>query len=154
MTIGLFYRKSSGVAPHYNRSAGEEVSPDDFPARKSCITEGLPRMDKAFTRVDGDLVRGGAERSSIFFRYLTKMLRENDLVLIIEYLFMFILFSWLLATFTFEDDRVIDVFAGCGGLGATCSEEFRHCLMLECDFFVFSGCLEKKNCGPLPIEDD
>lgn len=56
MTIGLFHCKLSDTTPHYDRSAGEEVSPNDFSARKSCITEGLPRMDKAFTRVDGDLV--------------------------------------------------------------------------------------------------
>lgn len=82
------------------------------------------------------------------------MLRKSELVFIIDYLFLFIVFSWLLATFTFEEDRVIDIFAGCGGLGAACSEEFRHCLMLECDLFSFSGCLEKLICGPLPVEDD
>lgn len=75
LTIGLF-RKSCDVAPHYDRNAGEEVSPDDFPARKSCITEGHPRMDKAFARIDGDLVRGGAERSSLFFRYLIECLEK------------------------------------------------------------------------------
>ncbi len=57
-------------------------------------------------------------------------------------------YSWLLATFTEEDDHVIDVFAGCGGLGIACAKEIRHCLMLEADFFVFSECLEKILCGP------
>lgn len=59
----------------------------------------------------------------------------------------------MLATFTYYDDHVIDVFAGCGGLGAACAEDMRHCLMMECDFFAFSECLEKKVCGPVEEED-
>lgn len=62
--------------------------------------------------------------------------------------------SWLLATFTHEDDHVIDVFAGCGGLGVTCAEEFRHGLLLEGDLIVFFECLESKACGPSPEEED
>ena len=56
--------------------------------------------------------------------------------------------SWLLATFTQQENHVVDVFAGCGGLGAACSRDFRHCLLLELDTFAFSECLEKLVCGP------
>lgn len=73
--------------------------------------------------MDGVLVRGGAERSKKFF-------------------------NWLLATFTQHEDYVIDVFPGCGGLGADCSQDLRHCLRLELDAFVFNECLEKIVCGP------
>lgn len=87
LTIGLFYGKNMRV-PHYDRQAGEEVSYLMFPAGR---TEAHALADSDFTRVDGVLVRGGEERSNAFF-------------------------SWLLATFTHEEDYVIDVFSGCGGL--------------------------------------
>lgn len=72
---------------------------------------------------------------------LKMRLRINKIIKVFEYLiiFVFVSFSWLLA--------------GCGGLGSVCAEEIRHCLMLECDFFAFSECLEKKVCGP-PDEDE
>lgn len=68
LTIGLFYRNYVSV-PHYDRNAGEEISAILFPSTKSYITEGNARVDSDFTRVDGDMVRGGAERTNSFFRY-------------------------------------------------------------------------------------
>ncbi|MCO5594056.1 hypothetical protein L7F22_048077 [Adiantum nelumboides] len=96
-------------------------------ATKSYISESSSRVDGDYTRVDGVLVRGGVEHTELFF-------------------------SWLLATFTDEDDHVLDIFAGCGGLGMACTQKMRHCLMLQGDFLIFSKCLEKKVCGP--SEDD
>lgn len=61
---------------------------------------------------------------------------------------------WLLATFTYEDDHIIDVFAGCGGLGVACAEKMQHCLLLEADIHAFTGCLESKACGPSLDEDE
>ncbi|MCO5560554.1 hypothetical protein L7F22_014169 [Adiantum nelumboides] len=112
----------------WNRNAGESISPEMFPARTSYLTESPPCTDSEYTRVSKQFVRGGAERTKSFF-------------------------SWLLATFTYEDDHVMDVFAGCGGLGAACTKEICHCLMLEGDIFAFFECLEGKVCGP-SHEDD
>ncbi len=70
LTVGLFHRNHIGDAlPLYDRKAGELVSNELFPATRSCILEALPGVDRQFTRVDGELVRGGAERSTDFFRY-------------------------------------------------------------------------------------
>lgn len=67
LTIALFYRKGLRV-PNYDRKAGEQVNSLLFPATRSCITEDC--SIRTFTRVDGDIMRGGAERTSEFFRWV------------------------------------------------------------------------------------
>ena len=56
---------------------------------------------------------------------------------------------WILATFTDPYDYVLDVFAGCGGLGRACAEDMRHCMCLEIDDVLFQGCLSQMACGPV-----
>ena len=57
---------------------------------------------------------------------------------------------WLLATFTERYDYVLDVFAGCGGLGKASGEDMRHCQCLEIDDVLYGGCLSTMACGPVP----
>ena len=38
-----------------------------------------------------------------------------------------------------ERTAVIDVFAGCGGMGVACAKLHRHCLCLEHDEAIFAG---------------
>lgn len=57
---------------------------------------------------------GGAERSPMFFR-------------------------WLLHTFTNERDVVLDIFAGCGGLGHASQELRRHYLGIDNDTQLVKG---------------
>ncbi|MCO5587870.1 hypothetical protein L7F22_041822 [Adiantum nelumboides] len=117
LTIGLFYRKiSTGVVPRYDRGAGEFVSFDMFPAKRSYLSELPTKTKSEYTHVDELMVQGAVERTPSFF-------------------------SWMLATFTDEDDHVLDLFMGCGALCDACSKEMQHCLMLEGDYFVFSECL-------------
>ena len=69
LTVGLFHRNHIRDAlPLYDRKAGELVSIELFPATRSCILEAFPGVDRQFTQVEGDLVRGGAERSMDFFK--------------------------------------------------------------------------------------
>ena len=42
-------------------------------------------------------------------------------------------------TLTEERTAIIDVFAGCGGMGVACAELHRHCLCLEHDEAIFAG---------------
>ena len=44
---------------------------------------------------------------------------------------------WLLTTFTTERTSVIDIFAGCGGLGIACAERHRHCFCVDFDQIIF-----------------
>lgn len=44
---------------------------------------------------------------------------------------------WLLSTFTTERTSVIDIFAGCGGLGLACAERRRHCFCVDFDQIIF-----------------
>ena len=48
-----------------------------------------------------------------------------------------LVFRWLVLTFTLEHTAVIDIFAGCGGLGVVCAERHRHCLCVDYDRPVF-----------------
>ncbi len=56
---------------------------------------------------------------------------------------------WLLATFTERYDYVLDVFAGCGGLGRASAEDMRHCMCLELDDVLYDGLLASMVCGPV-----
>lgn len=60
---------------------------------------------------------------------------------------------WLLETFTLEKDHVLDIFAGCGGLGKACANGARHCLCMEGDFFVYNECLTRIACAPTTFEE-
>ena len=40
-------------------------------------------------------------------------------------------------TFTVEHTAVIDIFAGCGGLGVVCAERHRHCLCIDYHRSIF-----------------
>ncbi|KAI5082784.1 hypothetical protein GOP47_0002527 [Adiantum capillus-veneris] len=72
----------------------------------------IPKWNTFSPEVDGEIVRGGAERTSVFF--------------------------WLLlATFTERCDYVLDVFAGCGDLGKASVEDLRHCICLELDDVLY-----------------
>lgn len=44
-------------------------------------------------------------------------------------------------TFSSEGDSVLDVFAGCGGLGRACQELKRHYMGIENDMEVAKACL-------------
>lgn len=48
-----------------------------------------------------------------------------------------LVFRWLVLTFTLEHTTVIDIFAGCGGLGVVCAERHRHCFCVDYDRPVF-----------------
>lgn len=50
--------------PTYNREAGEVVDPVLFPSQRSYVMDGTV----APTIADGAPVRGGAERSLVFFK--------------------------------------------------------------------------------------
>ncbi|KAI5053936.1 hypothetical protein GOP47_0031170, partial [Adiantum capillus-veneris] len=68
LTLGLFYRKNAqSITPHYDRKAGEDVSPEFFPASRSYLTESPPRSCNDYTSLAGDLIRGGAECTETFY---------------------------------------------------------------------------------------
>ena len=60
---------------------------------------------------------------------------------------------WLLTTFTERHDFVLDVFAGCGGLGMASRDEGRHCMLLELDALLHGSCLSTIVCGPMPSRE-
>ena len=59
---------------------------------------------------------------------------------------------------------MIDIFAGCGGLGVVCAERHRHCLWVDSDAAVFDchlqcfgniGLIPLAGCTTIPnVEDD
>ena len=75
-----------------------------------------------------------------------------------------LMFRWLVLTFTLEHTTVIDIFAGCGGLGVVCAEWHCHCLCVDCDAVVFDRHLQRfgdialspsAGCANIPnVEDD
>ncbi|KAI5054096.1 hypothetical protein GOP47_0031012 [Adiantum capillus-veneris] len=68
-TLGLFYRKNAqSITPHYDRKAGEDVSPECFSASRGYLTESPPRSSSSYTRIAGDLIRGETERTETFYR--------------------------------------------------------------------------------------
>lgn len=102
-----------GNRPLYDRQDGETVDKKAFDAQSGILVE----------REDGELhgqgaLRGVAERSLDFYR-------------------------WLVLTFTQEHTAVIDIFAGCGGLGVICAERHRHCLCVDFDTPVFDRHLRR-----------
>lgn len=66
LTLGLFYRGDK--PPYYDRDAGEKINPRLFPAMRSFVTEDVATR----SQVNGVPVRGGAERTPLFFRYFDK----------------------------------------------------------------------------------
>ncbi|KAI5083860.1 hypothetical protein GOP47_0000029 [Adiantum capillus-veneris] len=84
---------------------------------------------------------------SVGFHYTTVV---DALLVDIRGVDKFALKRWLLATFTERYDYVLDVFAGCGGLGRASIEEGRHCLCMEIDDVLYEGCLSTIACGPMP----
>ena len=74
------------------------------------------------------------------------------------------MFRWLVLTFTLEHTTMIDIFAGCGGLGVVCAERHCHCLCVDCDAVVFDRHLQRfgdigltplAGCTTIPnVEDD
>lgn len=126
LTIGLFYHENTVIFT-YNREAGFEIDPTLLPATRSFLCESHEYGHMACMMMDGCAIRGAAEQSMAFYR-------------------------WLLTTVTEEKDMVIDVFSGCGGLGIGSANISQYCLCIEGDFFVFNECLSKVTVGPL--EDD
>ena len=63
LTMCLWFRTGHPV-PRYDREAGEKIAERLFPADCSYMMD-----DGVFpTQIDGVVVRGGAERSSLLFR--------------------------------------------------------------------------------------
>ncbi|MCO5604416.1 hypothetical protein L7F22_058581 [Adiantum nelumboides] len=92
LTMCLWYRAGYPM-PCSDREAGETIAERLFRVdRNHMIDDCVCPMD-----IDGVIAKGGTERSSLFFR-------------------------WLLATFTKPHNYVLDVFAGCGGMGQACAE--------------------------------
>lgn len=63
LTVGVFCRADVPI-PLYNREAGEKVSPRMFPASRSYLMEEHQER----TIVDDWPIRGGAERTSYFYK--------------------------------------------------------------------------------------
>ena len=53
-----------------------------------------------------------------------------------------ILYIWLVQTFANEMDAILDIFAGCGGLGVACQELGRHYLGIENDEELVGACFQ------------
>ena len=45
-------------------------------------------------------------------------------------------------TFTNENDTILDIFAGCGGMGNACQELGRHYLGIENDEELVEACFQ------------
>lgn len=68
LALGIFYQKNCQL-PLMDRKAGEDIAKPLFDAKCNFITESSSVFPFERTLVGSQYIRGGAERSSLFFRH-------------------------------------------------------------------------------------
>ncbi|MCO5612982.1 hypothetical protein L7F22_067255 [Adiantum nelumboides] len=115
LALAMFYREKCNL-PISDREADEEVSQKLFKAQRNFIMESNKKHPFSRSLTHGHYIRGGAERSAMFFK-------------------------WLVKTFSDEGDAIVDIFAGCGGLRRAVQELKRNYLGIENDAELARACL-------------
>ena len=67
LAISMFYREHCNL-PIIDREAGEKVEKKLFNSQKNCVIESNKKFPFQCTLIRGHCLRGGAQRSPLFFR--------------------------------------------------------------------------------------
>lgn len=140
------YHRTGISTPTYDRRAGRHVNKDAFNTKANWV---MDLNGKTITQINNVICRGGAERSSDFYKYNTLFSISLCKIFMHKVLEFLVLFAsatintsfyecrFVLEVFTKPGDVVIDLLAGTGCMGREARMGKRHCVCVENDQHIF-----------------